>query len=231
VPNKVYQLHPVSAASALIITQATRNELAGGQIPVNLVLVLGANQYRAKDVMIPTVPAARDIVNAWWRTVSERHLKEPNFEGLSHEPGDYAICDGKGNDCDPIVTGMDICLTPIPQIKPMTPEVNLWITATVKDLDGHSRQVGTQQNIDRNMPKQQVLDLWRRTFEQQDDLREIVAKFPSDAAVATRPTDRDQPAQEEERRSINQTGERITVGKAQETVERLLERSESGTPA
>jgi hypothetical protein len=75
----------------------------------NLTLVLGYNQYREVDVMIPTVPAARDIVNARWRTIEERCQAEPNFEGLSQESGEYGIGDGKGNDCDPIVAGMETC--------------------------------------------------------------------------------------------------------------------------
>jgi hypothetical protein len=98
------------------MTQGTRNELGGEKIPVNLTLVLGDNQHREVDVMIPTVPSTRDMVNARRRTIDERHHAEPNFEGLSQESGGYAICDGEGNDCDPIVPGMDICLTQIPQI-------------------------------------------------------------------------------------------------------------------
>jgi hypothetical protein len=71
VPNKVFQLHPASTVSALIITQNTKNDLAGDKILVNLTLVLRDNQYCEKDVMIPIAPAARDIVNAWWRTIAE----------------------------------------------------------------------------------------------------------------------------------------------------------------
>jgi hypothetical protein len=59
---------------------------------------------------------------------------------------------------------MVICLTQIPQIKPMTSEVNVWITATVRDMDGYGRNLGIQQDIDRKPTKQQVLDLWRQTF-------------------------------------------------------------------
>jgi hypothetical protein len=96
VPNKVYLLRPVSATSDPIITQGTRNELAGDKIPVNIMLLLGDNQYREVDVMIPTVATGRGIVNAWWRTIEERRHAEPNFDWLSQESGDYAICDGKG---------------------------------------------------------------------------------------------------------------------------------------
>jgi hypothetical protein len=84
-------------------------------------------------------------------------------------------------DCDTIIAEMKIRPTPIPEIKPMTSVVNAWITAAVQDLNGYSRNVGTRQDIDRNLMKQQVLDLWHRTFGQQEEFSEIVARFPSDA--------------------------------------------------
>jgi hypothetical protein len=177
VPEQVYQMRPVTLTSASTIMQQVGDNLAGDKIPVSITLVLGSNSYQEKDVMIPVVPAVRYIVNAWWRTVGERNLTEPNFIGLSQEPSECVICDGQGDDCDPIRAGMDILITPVVQLKPMSSEVHVWIAATVKDLDEFNFSLGDQRTIDRN-----VLDLWRQIHGQWDEYREIVARFPSDAA-------------------------------------------------
>jgi hypothetical protein len=66
VPNKIYQLGQSSGKAALIITQGTRTALDGEKIPINITMVVGENQFREENVVIPKFPAARDLVNAWW---------------------------------------------------------------------------------------------------------------------------------------------------------------------
>jgi hypothetical protein len=181
-PNKIYQMRPLTLTSTPIITRQVRSDLAGDKIPVPITLGLGDHSYKEHGVMIPVVPAACDIVNAWWRIVEERNLTEPNFIGLSQESSDYVMCDGQGKGCDRVRAGMDIFLIPVVQLKPMSSQVQVWITATLKYSDEFDFSLGDQLTIDRNVSKQQVLDLWRPIHGQRDEYRDIVARFPSDAA-------------------------------------------------
>jgi hypothetical protein len=64
--------------------------------------------------------------------------------------------------------------------------VKVLITAILQDADGYDRNVGTQEEIDRNIPKQKVLKLWRRVCREREGFRGSVEHFPRKATDVKR---------------------------------------------
>jgi hypothetical protein len=174
----VYKLRKVARARVRVIQASTRANLAADvvqEVKVKMTMKYGAAHVTLRNILIPMIPAARDVVNAWWAAVDRQQVTDSNITCLPRNWNEYNICNADEDPIGDIAENMEIFLSPKSKTNPETDSI--MVTWDGFGAEGPSLKLSICPRVHREESGSRLLARWIEYYRMRPEHAEIASQL------------------------------------------------------
>jgi hypothetical protein len=131
--------------------------------------------YPIPNILIPQTASERDLINACWKSVDMRQVKDPDILSLPREHTEFIAHDGNGDSVPETEDGLVIYFSPKSKTSPEMVQVT--ITWDGFDRQGLSFMPSIKPKIHRMEPRNSLLRRWKAHYGTRPGTQKIVVRL------------------------------------------------------